>query len=358
MTSLLILLLLTVVLLGLLLCAYVYLVWQKTSDRLRANKKKQWLSERFSDIEKFLFTGQGASLIVPAKEYQYEAMEDVLSGFLANYKFEEDFDPVRDFVDRHFVPRYKRQLRYERWSVRMNALYFIDLFRIESMQEELLRHLSAKRTAPEERIEIYLLLAKFQYKDLFDLIGDSKGIPAFQLAVLVGRLLSQDNVDEFVDRFDRFDRAWQGAILDVVRDRNLRSDKLQERLEELLGSGSRELRIKSLKTIAALGYVSSTERVARMLEQRLDRGEWDKPDAAGEKLMAARLMGSIRDERFLPCLRRLIGDAAYDVRSEAAKSIRQYRGGKEILQDLADSHADPFARSIAQEWIERSLGYV
>ncbi|MFC5404785.1 HEAT repeat domain-containing protein [Cohnella soli] len=357
MTSLLIILLLIVILLVFLLAAYVYLVWQKTSDRRRADKKKRWLAERTSSLEQFLFTGYVARLIVPVKEYQYEALEDLLSDFLANYKFDKDEDPIRDFVDQFFVPQYKRRLRHRRWSVRMNTLYFIDLFNIKAMQEDLHMQLSDKRTTPEESFEIYLLLAKFGSADLMQLIRNPGKMPAFLLTELVSRLMNQDNVDRFIDEFNRFDRSWQGAILEVVRDQNLRSEKLQQQLEELLESENRELRVKSLKTLASQGYVSSIDRVVRLLERYGEKGKWDKPETIGERLMAARLMGSIRDDRFMPGLKRLIADRAYNVRSEAAKSIRQYRGGKGILQNIAESHLDPYARSIAQEWMERSPDY-
>jgi len=356
MTYLLVLLL-AVISLGLLLAIYIYLVWRKALNQWHGTQKAHWLKVHSHDIETYLFTGHGGQSFAPVKEYQYEALEDTFSGFLGNFKFDKGFDPIGTFVEQYFVRRYRKRLRRGRWSERMNTLYFIDLFKIEAMQDELIRHLSSKRCSPEERYEIFLLLAEFEYKNLMELLKGSKDIPAFLLNELMSRLVHQDNVDEFADSFIQFSGSWQGAILEVIRDKNLRSDKLQLLLEHLITSEHHELRVKSLKTIAALGYVSNTDLIVQWMEGNIGSGHWDTPQAAGEKLMTARLMGSIRHETFIPFLNRLIGDGVYGVRSEAAKAIRQYKQGKELLQSIASSHADPYARSICQEWAERSLDY-
>jgi hypothetical protein len=68
-------------------------------------------------------------------------------------------------------------------------------------------------------------------------------------------------------------------------------------------------------------------------------------------------MGDIRHEKFIPFLVQLLGDSVYHVRSEAAKAIRKYKQGRDILLSMASTHPDRFARSISQEWVERSLDY-
>ena len=355
--TLLLIVLLTVLLLLALLSIYVYLIGRKAWDRRVTARKERWLEERMPELEELLFAGRDVRSLIPTAQYQYEALENIFSDFLANYRFEGEADPLGAFINRYFVPYYRRRLGDRRWSVRMNALYFIDLFGIQSMKDDLLGHLSRKGCSPEERFQIFLLLAKFEHEGLMELLKKAKELPAFLLNELAGRLVNQDNVDSFVDEFGTFADSWKGAILEVVRDRHLRSDKLQLLLEELIVSDSRELRVKALKTLASLGYLSSIERFVEWMEGRLESEPWSRPQASGERLMAARLMGQIRDDRFLPYLKGLVGDNVYGVRSEAAKSIRQYRGGMDILRSLAESHEDPFARSISREWAERSLDY-
>ncbi|MDR6879348.1 HEAT repeat domain-containing protein [Bacillus sp. 3255] len=349
--------LLTVISLGLLLTIYLYLLCRKWLNQRRRNKKERWLKVQSHDIDIYLFTGYGAESFVPEKEYQYEALEDTFSDFLSNVKFEKDFGPINAYVERYFAPWYRKRLRSRSWSVRMNTLYFINRFNMDTMQNDLVRHLSSKQCSAEEKLEILLILADFEYKALLELMKDVKELPTFSLNELWSRLVSQDNVDTYVDGFFEYDGSWQGAFLEAVRDKHLRSEKLQQLLEQLIESEQRELRVKALKTIGSLGYMSSVDTFIQWLESNEAKGIWDHPQATGEKLMAARLMGSIRHDRFIPYLKKLIGDKAYGVRAEAARALRQYRQGKSMLTKLAYNHPDAFARSIAQEWIERSPDY-
>ena len=346
--------LLTVVSLGLLLAVYLYLLSSKILNRWYMNKKARWLELHSQDIQTYIYTGSGAERIVPESRYQYEALEDMFSDFLSNVRFEKEFEPIGDFVQQYFAPWYQKRLRSRSWSVRMNTLYFIHRFNIEVMQPDLIRHLSSNRCMPEEKFEIFLLLGEFECENLMELMTEAKELPVFLMNELLCRLVSQDNVDAYVDGFYDYPPSWQGAILEAVRDKHLRSDKLQRLLEELMVSMHSELRVKALKTIASLGYLSTIDPFIHWMDNRRVKGIWDHPQADGERLMAARLMGSIRHDRFIPYLNVLIGDRAYSVRTEAAKALRKYRQGKSMLTELASTHPDAFARSIAQEWIERN----
>jgi HEAT repeat protein len=199
------------------------------------------------------------------------------------------------------------------------------------------------------------MLASFDYKGQMELMKTSKEIPAFLLIELMCRLIHQDNIDQYVEQFFEFSDSWQCAILDVARDKNLRTEKLQDLLEQLMGSEDRELRVRALKTIASLGYLSSMDILHQMMDKGIKSAQWESPQAIGEKLMSARIMGNIRHENFLPVLMKLVSDRVYGIRSEAAKAIRQYKGGRDILLSIATTHSDSYARSISQEWMERSL---
>jgi hypothetical protein len=346
--------LLTVVSLGLLLAVYLYLIFRKLLNRWYTNKRERWLETHSDDIKTYIYTGSGSEHFVPEKRYQYEALEDTFSDLLSSVKFEKDFEPIGAFAQRYFVPWYQKRLQSGSWSVRMNTLHFINRFKIEVMQPDLIRHLPSKRCTPEEKFEIFLLLGEFECDNLMELMKGAKELPDFWLNELLCRLVSQDNVDTYVADFFDYTPSWQGAILEAVRDKHLRSEKLQRLLVLLLESEHAELRVKALKTIASLGYLFTIDPFIQWMDNNRENGIWDQPQTDGERLMAARLMGSIRHDRFIPYLNALIGDRAYGVRTEAAKSLRIYRQGKSMLTVLASTHPDAFARSIAQEWIERN----
>ncbi|KJR46535.1 hypothetical protein UF75_3095 [Desulfosporosinus sp. I2] len=239
----------------------------------------------------------------------------------------------------------------------MNTLYFVDLFKIEMMQEDLLKHLKIKKCSAEERYQIYLILADFDYVYLQDLIKGSKGLPPFLLKEMMSRLIIPNNFESYVQNFYDFPYEWRLSTLDVFGDKNLRSLKLQELLETLLNANEREMRVRAAKTIASLEYISSPDVIIRILDENFQKKEWQAPQSMSERMMLARLMGSIREERFLPYLKLLISDKGYIVRSEAAKSLRKYKNGREMLLSIIAEHPDNYARNIAKEWLERSMDY-
>lgn len=362
MINILFVILLTVVFFILLLMIYVYLVFRKYRKILFENRKKAWLEKNIEEFQMYLVRGEKASSIIsrrcrPIESYQFEALEDFLSDYRSNFKTEPGFNPMETFIEQYFVPRYRKRLFHSKWSIRMNTLYFIELFHIEMLQDDLLRLLESKKCSPEERYQIYLLLADFKYAYLLDLFKSSKGLPPFLLIEMMSRLINFDNFESYVQNFRNLPYEWQLSILDVFRDKNLRSLKLHELLEGLLRANDRELRVRAAKTIASLGYISSPDVIIRILDDSFQREEWQNPQSIGEKMMLARLMGSIRDERFLPYLERFISDKGYIVRSEAARAIRKYKNGKEILLSIAAAHPDKYARNIATEWLERSMDH-
>lgn len=362
MISILLVILLTVTFFLFLLLTYVYLVFRKFRKNLYEKRKKEWLEKNREEFQRYLVGEIEASAMIsrrcrPVESYQFEAFEDFLSDFRSNIKTDSGFNPMDNFIKQYFIPRYRKRLFHSSWSIRMNTLYFIDLFKIKTMEDDVLRLLEDKKCSPEERYQIYLLLADFNYGKLHDLFKTSKGIPPFLLIEMTSRLINADNLETYVDNFRDFPFEWQLCILDVFRDKNLRSIKLHELLEDLLHANDREMRVRAAKTIASLGYVSSPDIIIRLMDDNLQKEEWQNQKSIGEKMMLARLMGSIRDDRFLLYLKQLICDKGYMVRSEAAKAIRKYKNGKESLLSIIAAHPDKYARNIAQEWLERDMEY-
>lgn len=334
---------------------YVYLVFSKVENQRYLKKQDEWLNEKIPVIEKYLIMGELSTSFFPKKEYEFEALENTFSNYISILKFEDDFDPIRPIVNKYFIPRYKEKLNNGRWSDRMNALFFINQFQIKLMKQDLIDHLSSKICSNEEKIEIFLILAKFNDQTVLELLKKDQRIPPFFLTELMHQLIHIDNVDQYLDKFDQLPNYFQYPILDVIRIKHLRTENTHNLLENLIQSNDRELRIRTLKTIASLGYISSTNLVLEIIENIKSNNEWDNPGNTGEKLMFARLMGEIRHQEFIPYLIELIADKAYIVRSEAAKSIRKYKQGEDVLLMIIADHPDSYARNISQEWLERAL---
>jgi hypothetical protein len=350
-------LLLSAIVLTFLFALYLYLLLRKFGSIRFQRKKKFWLKLHMQAIEYYILNSQGAEKFAPVAEYHFQAIEDFFSDYLSSYKTNPSDNWVKSFVEQYMIPRYRKRLLDPLWSVRVNTLYFIDLFKLEKMQDDLLILVRSKKCSVEERYQIYLLLADFEYANLQDLLKSSKDLPPFLLNEMLNRLVNNDNFDSYVDLFRESPQDWQLSLLDVFRDQNLRSEKLQNLLESLLEGPNRELRVRALKTISVLGFISSPTVITQMIEISLSKGEWEEARTEGERMMIARVMGHIRVDEFIPYLKKLITDRAYNVRANAAKSIRRYRQGRELLLSIANTHEDAFAKNIAREWLDRSMDY-
>lgn len=321
-------------------------------------KKEKWVLKYRKEIEAYLINGELDQVsFFPTKPFQYNALEEFFSHYLANYKVDQETNPIKKFVERYCISEYKKRLNDRKWSVRMNTLHFFDLVQLEGIQEDLLKRLKSRNVSNEEKYQIYILLASFGYKDLYGLFKESKGLPEFLLNVMLHRIVDENNIDEYIDMFEDLHFSWQIGILDMIRDKNLRTDKMILFLEQLIYSESVELRVRALKTISHIGYIRSASVILDWFEKSSKKEAWQSDKFIGERLIAARLMGMIKYEQFLPNLVQLISDSKYIVRTEAAKAIRKYKNGRESLWEIAANHSDGYAKQIAKEWAERSLDY-
>lgn len=348
----------TIILGFLLFCTYIYLVIIKVRNTKIIHKKQSWMDQHQEEIEAYLLHGDIEKITFkPTKSYHFSALEDFFSLYLTNYKVDKANDPVKKFIEHFLLDEYRKRLKDPMWSVRMNTLYFLDLFQLEKLQNDLLDRLKSKDLTNEEEYQIYILLASLGYERLYELFKESRGLPPFLLNVMLNRLVGDENIDEYIDNFYEFQPSWQLALLDLIRSKNIRSWKVVNFLEDLLHTEDMELRVRALKTFAHIGYVSSRDVISKWYEKNINREDWLSNAVTGERLMSARLLGMIKDESFLPILEELIADSKYNVRAEAAKSIRKYKNGKNKLKEIAANHSDKYSRNIALEWVERSLDY-
>lgn len=342
----------------LLLCSIqIYLVFKKIVKQRKNNQKEEWLKQNVLFIESYLIKGELSASFIPRKEIEFQALENIFSSFMSVIKFEEGFDPIRPIVNLYFISRYKYKLKHGNWSERMNSLLFINQFNIKMMQEDLIQHLSSKKCSIEEKFNIFIILASFKYEKLMELLVSQKKIPSFLLTEILYQHVNEENIHELLKGFDHLPESFKKPIIDLIRIKHFRSEKIQLFLEKLITSENSEIRISSLKTIATLGYISSHNLIIQRMESVKNNGKFGTQLSNEEKLMIVRIMGSIRHDLFLSYLIELISDEAYIVRSEAAKSIKKYKNGNIVLNQIIEEHHDAFARNISKEWLERTAEY-
>ncbi|HZG56072.1 hypothetical protein [Paenibacillus sp.] len=326
--------------------------------------KRRWLragrfvEDRLEAIEAALQRNADAKLpldalvAMAAKHRAWRvATQDFLARRAALGGTDEEVERTRALARACFADAYRRGLTAGRWSERMNAIGYIALFRLEEFWPELAWALNDERRTQPERMLALRALATLQRVEAIDFLAASpKGLTDHDIRHAL-MPLGEGVLHRCCVSFDNFAPWVQTNILDVLRVRNIRDEATLRLFERALRSDSVELRIRAMKGIANFGTVGEEAEeafLARMVDWR--GMHWS------EKLMAARWMGAIPNDRYPPLLEQMLEDAHHAVRYQAMQSLMEYPGRRARLERLSAAQSDRFAGVLAQEMMER-YGY-
>jgi len=340
-----------IVLLLTLVALLIYLTVRKIMNnkrRIRYNRRLQVLQGADSALQIYLDTGQAPRSLSITVD-RHSPIIDVLRVRLAASRTELERSRIYEFTRLHFHDYYAGLLRKRRWSTRVNALLELEQFRMDSLKGELEVLLTRKRISPTEKFLILRVFASFQMKELLPYLREDN--TALSDSQLLQLLLPCELplLEIIMDEFTELPLRVQCAAVDTLRLRNYRSAPILVLLESLIDSQEDVLRLRALNAIANFGIMSSEgeSKFLALISNAEKNSTWS------ERQSYARVMGSIREEHYIPLLHRLLGDESYQVRLTAADSLSRYKSGEEQLQNAAHHHPDRFAREMAEETLER-----
>lgn len=223
----------------------------------------------------------------------------------------------------------------------MNTLHRIEKFSMDSLVEECLEIYNAKRTSELEALQVLRILSNLQDERLFTiLLEEEREFPHFYYLDIFKRL-DEPLFEQFTSVGEKFSIWIQLALVESVGNRG--EYKYLPFIESYLTSEDTEFRIRALKSLVKIGYVTNVENIRSSFESE----SWQ------ERMMAAKLMKPLREKRYLNQLLLLLTDESWWVRTTAAESIMAQYDGHLILEDVASTHVDRFARDAAKEWLLR-----
>jgi hypothetical protein len=123
----------------------------------------------------------------------------------------------------------------------------------------------------------------------------------------------------------------------------LHADKAVPRLVDLLKNNSLEVRLNSVRALAAIGDSSAIPAIARLAK-----------DPAWEvRTCVMRALGYLQAEDQVPTLADGLADLTWWVRFSAAQALYQAGGaGREVLKNAATHHLDSFSRDISRQVLQ------
>lgn len=329
-----------VVLLLLLLTLFSFLLIRKYRSNRFEEKLNFWKQHYLESLNGALKWGK--ELKSPETKAMFRALEEVLSGYYSFMKGNTSMIAgIETIAEDYFKETYQKQLESSKWTTRMNTLYRVEKFRMLSLVDASLRIYRKKDVSEMESIQVLRILANLQDDRIYTiLLHETRDFSGFYYLDLFSRLEGA-LFHQFVESIDQFPTKVQHTLIEAMGERK-EYDYLPY-IEAFLFAEEAEFRIRALKALAKIGYVSKLARIIPSFTAE----NWE------ERMAAAKAVRKLRDTRLVDLLLPLLSDSSWWVRSAAAESLFYQHRGEELLEEVVRSHSDRFARDIAHEWLLR-----
>lgn len=329
--------LLLVVLTGLCL----YLMIKKMIDNQKREQIERLKEEYQLPLFQFLHEGVPFEQVNALSPLKIRALVELLAGFSKMFASMDIQERLQGFAEDHFQPFILSQLKHRRWSIRMNALYWIQDFKMKSMIEPLRELHASTNISKAEEIQLLKLDVVFNEGNLVKRFTETKHeLTEFEYSLLF-HSLKEEQFAPLIHVFDELPEVMRFALIDSIGVGN-RMDHVPF-LQRLLDTGSTEMRVRALKAVVGMEFYLDVPR----LTVHLRAESWQ------ERLMAIKACEYIRSPALTPYLQELMSDTSFYVRSQAAQSLLRLENGKAVLREIAVKAEDEYARDMAGQWLER-----
>jgi HEAT repeat protein len=318
----------------------LYLVVRKMIEVHHQNRIEQAKAVMHPLILNYLMDGTLTREIRLNTRVAREAAEELFKQF-AEVLVEQDIqDRIAKLTTIHLQGYYRKKLKSKRWSTRMNVLYHIEDLRIEALLPDLLNRLNHRRVTHEEKVQMLRILATFQHPAIVQYLTTLSFLSDSDYRGILLRL-DRNLLDILLLGFYQSNKRLRYALLDVIAIKN--DLHYVHLVETVFDHSNGEERIRAYKTLIGLGYVKNKQKFIQLAHSPI----WE------ERMLTAKLLGSLKEVQDLPALYALLRDANWWVRFQAGQAIYGYREGKEILMEIVKEDEDSFARDMAREWLQR-----
>ncbi|WLR54045.1 hypothetical protein LC048_16310 [Mesobacillus subterraneus] len=328
---------------GMLLIMLIYLIIRKAAEsrlRKRVEDHKNSMNDKLLHC---ILTGDILRSLQADTKAKKLAIEQLLSKYAEILEGNEEKNNLKNLAEMLLSDHYRIGMKSNKWSTRMNALFFIETFKIENIKEDVVAMMKRRWITKEEKIKAMTILAQIQYNEIFQLLTeDYKNLSHLEYRNILSRL-NDRGFEQFLLGYNSCHTELKFTVLDLI---GLKKDLNYLLFAETVFSSSRgEERIRSLKALVSIGFVRNLDNYLPLLKSV----NWE------ERMLAARLAGVMKVEHALPDLVQLLQDPSWWVRSQAGQSIITFPHGKEILQGVLVESTDAFAKDMAWEWINKGV---
>lgn len=283
---------------------------------------------------------------IRSNPHQTVVLERLLNGYVSVTKGGVHSPLVAKLSEEFLAAHYAKQLKRSHWALRMNTLYFIEDFHIESLKPLLKEKLRKSSQLDQEKQQLIRTLASLNEPDTLSVLAQYPDAPV-RLYIDVFKRLEEPTRLKELDaalRNEPQNKARKHAAISYIGMAGLIA--FLPRIEEELGTQEGELRIQALKAVLNLQYLSDPGLLLPFFQS----ASWP------ERMYASRIAGRLQLSRFKEVLSDLLGDSVWWVRYSAAEALVQFSDGDILLAHLSANHPDRYARDMADQWKSSQLG--
>ncbi|WP_303969018.1 HEAT repeat domain-containing protein [Sporosarcina ureae] len=328
-----------VVLLFILFAMFFLLVFYRIREVKNKMRITRYIEERQVDWYEYLLgDDMPIDSLKPNGQLELEAIDELFFRFSYHFSSDEINDKVNAFAEHYMNDYYSKGLGHRSSGIRINTLNKINLFNLTFMLDKVSRQLQKKKSySKTEYILMYEIISRFSKTEFMaHFIHPKVSLGEFDYKKLLMEL-DETQISLLAEDFNELPEVLQLATIEIVGVRHYL--EWLPLLHECLDSSVQELRIRALKSIAELEVADALE-----LYEGFSRSTvWE------ERLMTAKIFRSVSSEKALPVLNHLIKDSTYQVRAQAAKSMKSLKNGQQALYSVITTSSDEFAIDVAEE---------
>ncbi|ADI00742.1 HEAT repeat domain-containing protein [Salisediminibacterium selenitireducens] len=336
---------------GLLMTQLLLLIWM-----MIRKKRELVLQERVKNLDEKLTKEFRAFIdgevihhprFPDEQKLKIELMESILERSLEGADTLEKKDRIRQLAEASLGDIYRNRLHYAGWSNRINALYFIEDFRMYSLDDEVYTNTDRRKQKKDEEFRQGLrTMAALQDRRVFLLLEEDLDLP-FPLLKEVFQRLDQASIAYWFSRYETTADIPEPLLCAFISHcGDVKSEDDQEIVELALNDSRAEVRIKALKALSSYQAVREPARLLLFFQSE----QWE------ERLMVAKLAGHAGLKQYRTQLMKLMEDREWWVRFAAANAIRMLPDGEAHLREIASTHKDPYARDMADRTLTTKWG--
>lgn len=273
-------------------------------------------------------------------------LERLLNHYVSITKAGASSQAISRLSEEFLSQRYKKLLTRGNWAMRMNTLYFIEDFKMQSMAPLLKERLAKSKRLDQETQQLIRTLASLDETVAISALAKYEDTPARLYIDVFKRLDELTKLDELDAALNMADgnRTLKQAAVSYIGTAGI--TLFLPRIESELQNPAMEMRIQAMKALLHLQYMNTPSALAPFYESE----SWQ------ERMFAAQLAGAMQLSRYKEWLRELLGDPVWWVRYSSAEALTQFSDGDILLTHLAASHPDRYARDMANQWKTSLLG--